>query len=728
MTSIALLVLLSILSVPSALTGLVQDAARGTPLSGATVLVLETDRGAVTDAEGRFRIEDLSPGTYTLQVRYLGYQTARRSVDHPVDGLLRVALTPDVLFSEELIVTATGGVTARYQAAQAFDSEFLQRSAAVGLGEMLDGAPGVAMRSFGPVPSRPVIRGLDGDRILVLENGERMGDLAETAADHAIGMDMLALDRVEIVRGPASLLYGSSAIGGVINLFNEDIPRSWEPGASGGLQVHGASVNRLAAGSTRLVLGSENLAGAARLSLRNAGSMRTPIGPLPGTFLRSHSGAIGVAHRTSSAHYGLSAANLGSTYGLPESIELTDDAVEIRMWRTNLSGYARLERQAFFESIELRAAAADYGHEEIEIEVVDGTAHEGIDLAFHQQTLSTSITARHRSAGIVSGGAVGINASARRIGVGGDESLTPDGRSVNIAAFGLEEILLTPALRFSLGARYEYHHLVVEPNARFPDAQGRRSASTLSGSAGFNLRPSDRLEIGWQLARAFRTPRIEELYSDAAHLGAGAYEIGDPELGNEVALGTDMFLTWRPAQAVVELSAFTNYIDDFVIYQPTGRIHQESGLPIITYEADAARFVGGEARLMTPVVGALALDLSVDYVRGTRRGSVEEPLPFIPPFRTRLALAYDTRPWYIGTTIRHAASQNRVASEEDPTPGYVIFGFEALRRLYGSDVHVIGLRLDNASNRLFRDHLSRIEERDAPMPGRNLTLTYRWHY
>lgn len=726
MVLICLIVLGLGMSFTDPLRGTIASSENDQPLVGATVFVEEIRAGAVTDGQGRFSLPGVPPGRYTMRVQHLAFRTERMVVHHPYQGELRILLTPDTFSGDEVIVTATGGMTARYQAAQAFDSETLQRSAAPGLGEMLDGAPGVAMRSFGPVPSRPVIRGLDGDRILVLENGERMGDLAETAADHAVAMDMLALDRIEIVRGPASLLYGSSAIGGVINLFNEDIPRSWTAGTSGAAHMHGASVNRLGAGSARFVYGTDDHAVAARMAVRAAGEMMTPAGVLPGTFLRSYSGAVGYAQRIRGRHSGISIAALGSTYGLPEAIDDPTEAVEIRMWRTNLSGHSRWDTDGFFESIELRLSAVDYGHEEIEIDFEDGHLVEDLELSFHQRSLNTTITGRHRSVGPLTGGSLGANISMRRVDVGGDESLSPNGRTLNLALFALEEIPVIPGVQFSIGARYEYQQLNVSPNDRFPKAGGRRTASTFSGAAGLNIRPTDDVELGAQIARAFRTPRIEELFSDAAHLGAGAYEIGNPDLRNEVATGADAFLSWKPGLATIELSAFSNYIRDFVIYQPTGEIHAPSELPIVVYESDAARLVGGEARLIMPLFGPFSADVSMDYVHGTRVGDRHDPLPFIPPVRGRIALTFDTGRWYAGATTRHVAAQNRVAPGEDATPGYAIFGFETIYRILGNQGHIVGLRLDNVSNRLYRDHLSRIEERDAPMPGRNLNLTYRW--
>jgi iron complex outermembrane recepter protein len=707
------------------LTGVVVDSTNDSPIPGATVFVVETGYGTVSDDLGRFVIRDRPSGHFTLRIDHVSYSRQEFSVDGSVTDLL-VRLVPDILDADEVVVFATTGTAARYQAAQVFDSESIQASMAPGLGEMLDGAPGVAMRSFGPVPSRPVIRGLDGDRILVLENGERMGDLAETAADHAVGLDMLALDRVEIVRGPASLLYGSSAIGGVVNLFNEDIPRGWETGSSGAAMVHGASVNRLGALSTRYRQATDRFATSLRFSARNSAEMMTPAGNLPGTFQRAYSGALGMAVKTPAGRMGASIATMGSSYGLPEILDDPGDSVEIRLRRTNarIEGFWNLD--GFLESVDLRVVGTQYDHDEVEIELRDGEPDEDLELSFRQISLGGTLTARHRATGVFSGGSVGISGYARSMAVGGEESLTPDSRSFNIAAFGLEEILLSRTVSLSFGARIEHQSLSVHPNERFVDAAGRRRSTTFSASSGLNVRPNRTTELGFQIARAFRAPRLEELYSDAPHLGAGAYEVGNPDLKNEVSTGIDGFLSGSRGGLTFELSAFSNHIRDFVIYRPTGTTDEASGLPIIIYEADEALLVGGEARLASRIHGPISAELVFDYVRGSRVSETVEPLPFMPPVRSRVTATYESGAWAASVTTRLAAAQNRVAPDEEPTPGYALLGADIRYRIGGAHFHTVGLRLDNLTDRLYRDHLSRIEERDAPMPGRNLNLTYRW--
>jgi hypothetical protein len=195
---------------------------------------------------------------HSLVITGMGYVTEKIEVEIVPGRNLEINIELDYrgLDLDEVVVTSSPTARGfRYQPDNVFTGEQLQRRADISFGEMLDGEPGISMRSMGPTPSRPVIRGLDGDRILILQNGERMGDLSETAAGHAISLDPLSANRVEVVRGPASLLYGSSAIGGVINLMTGDIPDAWDNGPSGVVSLQGASNNNMGAGFGTVYLG-----------------------------------------------------------------------------------------------------------------------------------------------------------------------------------------------------------------------------------------------------------------------------------------------------------------------------------------------------------------------------------------------------------------------------------------------------------------------------------------
>jgi len=714
--------------------GKITDQATGTPLGGANISIVELRRGTASSRSGEFSIERIPEGTYTVRVQYVGYATYERIVTVPDDifDLIDIALESIPIKVDEVIVTASPvGSPLGYQAAQSFSLEELQKRSASSFGEMLNWEPGVAMRSFGSAPARPVIRGFDGDRILILENGERTGDISEVTADNVITVEPLSANRVEVVRGPASLLYGSSALGGVVNIFTEDVPAIWSRGLSGTLALSGASMNRSGTGFGRFTYGGSSWAATGRLSFREAGNIRTPEGILPDTDIANITGSFGSAFRNENFSGGLSLGAFDMKYGIPEKIDDPDESVEIRLNRYNLQGNANWNRKGFFDNIELRFNSSRYSHKEVEIELEpDGSIDEDVELDITQYSVSSTLTLRHRGTGILERGALGVYGYLRDVKVGGDEALTPDSRSNFLALFLFEEIHVTDLVHLQFGSRVELQDIHIRENELFPDLNERRTTTTFSGAFGINFRFSGSFEVGSQFARSHRAPLVDELYSDGPHLATGAYEIGNPDLKNEIGHGVDIFVRYKSDRLRTEVAGFYNDIDNYILLRPTGDIHPGTGLPVFIYEADDAVLMGGELSLETLLTQDIRVRSSIDYVRGRRRygDSRGLPLPFIPPFRGSLEIHYEKPAWWAGIVTRYAAAQNRVAPGEETTAGYILFGLDGEYRFDGSGRHIVSIRIDNLFDTKYRDHLSRVEDRNFPMPGRDINITYRWTF
>ena len=710
------------------LRGEVLDSRTGEPIPGATIFIRELDRGVAADEEGQFEFISISPGTYTLVIRSVGFATVTIEISHPEDGRITVELTPSILLADELIVTSSPiGKNLRYQPAQALNAEMLQQKAAPSLGEMLDGTPGVTTRSFGSAPARPVIRGFDGDRVLVMQNGERMGDLSGTAVDHAVALDPLALDRVEIVRGPASLLYGSSAVGGVVNMFSNDLPRDWESGTSATMATHIATMNKMGAGLARVQYGTERFAGTARVIYREGGDLRTPDGRLPDTSINNVSYGGGFGYRSGSFETGIAISGMDYTYGLPEAIDDPNESIEIRMNRVNLQSISTLSMDRFFDHAELRFHLSDYSHDEFEIEREPSRITEAIGISFAQRTVSSSLVLRHRPTGLFEG-ALGFSFNYSDIKVGGEEALTPNANGYFLAGYLYEEIGISNSVTIKAGYRIEFKETFVTTNELFPDASlfENRKDLIYSGALGINYSPSERWTAGAQIARAFRTPTIEELYSFAPHAAAGSFDIGNPTLNNEFSIGVDSFIEYQAAGVQSQLSLFANRIDNFVDFTPNGEIHEPSGLPFFEYVSKDAILYGFELSTNVALSEVLSGGIGFDYVRGHDRTDEQGNLTFIPPFRTHLQLMYDNGKIWAGPRVRIVNQQQRVAANEEPTDGYLLIGADAGYR-FGQGV-TLSLRLDNLLNERYRDHLSRVENRDAPMPGSNLNAMLRWEF
>lgn len=711
--------------------GHVVDAATGEHVPFINLIVEGTRIGTITDASGHYLLTNLPPGKHRLVVQGLGFKTSFAAFEAIEKKTIEidVEVERDVINLDEIVITTSPTQSGfRYQPDQAFSGEALQRRSESSFGEMLNTEPGVSMRSMGSAPARPVIRGLDGDRILILENGERMGDISETSADHSISLDPLAASRVEVVRGPASLLYGSSALGGVINLMTTDIPDDADRGSSGVVSLQGATVNKLFAGFGRYTYAGEGWAASGRFAYREGGDLRTPDGILLGTSMRNYDGSAGIGINGPAAKGGISLSLTNQNYQIPDAEQNPDEAVEIRFQRQSLQSRLNWERSGFFDKAQMRLSASRMFQQEMEMAFVDQAWDEEVGLEYEKYAFSSTVTVQHKPFGMFDRGAVGLNAHGHNLRVGGAEIYTPGEARVSIGLFTFQEIPLSNIFRLQAGVRLDFQQTSALQNELYPDVSSQRSALNYSGSFGFNHRPLPQVEVGGQFARSHRNPSIEELFANGMHLGGGVFEIGNPDLKDEVGHGADFFIRYETGRFDIETAGFVNYFRNFIIFQPTGLTDASSGFPIFRYEGDEARLMGGEISVAFEPTSGLMLRGGLDYVHGVRIRNGRENLPFIPPLRFVYNVEYDFGNGWIGGKFHLASTQNRVAPEEETTEGYSLLGLVAGYRLNAAGRHVVILRGDNMLDTRYRDHLSRIEDRNFPMPGRNINLTYRWYF
>jgi iron complex outermembrane receptor protein len=715
--------------------GHVIDAETGEHLPFVNLLIKGTRIGTITDATGHYILTNLPPGNHILIAQSMGYGRSEVEFEAVKDQTIEVdiKLLPTGINLEEIVLTSSPTASGfRYQPDNVFMGEKLQRRSEPSFGEMLNGQPGVAMRSFGSAPARPVIRGMDGDRILVLENGERMGDISETSADHAISMDPLVASRLEVVRGPASLLYGSSALGGVINIMTTDIPDQWDPGITGVLSGQGATMNNMGAGFGRITYGDNNWATTARFAMRQSGNITTPEGELPGTSGQNYDGAMGWGINRDNLNGGLSLSLMNQVFEIPENIDNLNESVEIRAQRYSFQGrFGRDLAGKLFDQAQLRFNATHFFQQEVEIErLEDGIVDEEIELEYNQYAFSSTLTLQHKPVGILARGAVGFSFMGQALNIRGDDAYTPGESRVALAMFTFQEVPLSNQLRMQFGLRLDFQNSTALSNPVFPNIDLSRNTFNYSGSIGLNIRPNQALEIGGQFARSHRNPLVEELFADGAHLGAGVYERGNSDLNDEIGHGGDLFARLKLDFVELEVALFVNDFSNYIVFQPTGEIDPVSEYPIFEYVQGHARLHGGEISSAFRLAEGLTWQTGLDMVRGTRIIDVlpDENLPFIPPFRFNNQVEYDFNAGWVGASFMAVAKQDRVAPEEDITDGYSLLGFQAGYRLNFNGRHVFILRVENALNTSYRDHLSRIEDRNFVMPGRNVNLTYRWFF
>jgi iron complex outermembrane receptor protein len=676
------------------------------PVADAILMLEELKQQARSNPDGTYRFENVPPGQYHLTVRINGFVPKREEITIQPAGLVRdLELDPELHFSEVVSVSPEPrNQFESYQPTTVLAGTDLTRQLQGTLGASLETQPGLAMRSFGPGPARPVIRGLDGDRVLILEDGQRMGDLSSQSGDHGVTTNPAAASRFEIVRGPASLLYGSNAIGGLVNVISETIPTQPIMGPAGSVVLDAGTAATEGGGAADITWGNGTWALRVGGGGRGSGDVETPEGTIDNSQSRSGMGSAAMSWTGARGYLGGSYGYEDTKYGIPVvesgNIQLTPrrHIFSLRGERRDLSGP--------FTAIRGSLGVRRYKHEEL-----DG---EEIGTIFTNNTTEVEAQLRHRAAGPLQG-TIGLWGLGRAFTAEGAEALSPPVDQSGFAAFLYEE-MSGAHVTFQFGGRVE--HAAFSPQGDLPD----RDFTNFSGSVGLLARPNDATTLAFSLARAARNPALEELYFNGPHPGNFAVEIGNPNLESEKAVGFDVSFRWRYRRASGELTYFFNDVTNYIFRLPTGEVEED--FPVVEFVASDARLQGIEGHLDTALGGGLALELGLDYVRGDLT-STHEALPRIPPLRVRTGLRYQKNAFQVGGEVVSAAKQDRVyGTTETPTDGYNLLKlFASYTFMTGRTVSTVTARLDNASNELYRNHLSFIKD-FVPEMGRNFKVVY----
>ncbi len=712
----------------TSLTGRLTNSLSGDPVSDLTVAIDELRRETQAAADGTFRFDNVPAGEYHVSIRGNGFSARRTEVRvTSTTVVLEIRVDPEIHYNEVLSVSPEPrSLVESYQPTTVLAGQELTKQLGSSLGTTLENQPGLASRSFGPTPARPVIRGLDGDRVLILQDSQRMGDLSSQSADHGVTVNPAASQRIEVVRGPATLLYGANAIGGLVNVITEQIPTRAVTGATGNVTFEAATATKEGGGAGEMFWGNGRVALQVGGGGRRTGDVATPEGDVDNSQSRSGFGTVGLSLTGAQGYFGGSYGYDDLKYGTPVveegQIQLTPrrHAFTLRGGTQNVNGV--------FESLRASLAVRRYKHDELEGDVV-GTR-------FKNDTADVDVLATHRAYRRLKG-SVGGAVLNRAFDSQGEEALAPPIEQSGFGAFLYEE-LTWPHFTFQFGARAEQTNFT-------PTDEPKRDFTNASGSIGLLIRPAeanDAVTIAVSLARAARNPALEELFFLGRHVGNFAFEIGNPDLQSEQALGFDVSLRWRTSRASGEVTYFRNDINDFVFRSeisqdefesrlddyatrfPSRDIDAEpSDLPYVEFTGADSLFQGFEVHTDLQITSAVTTELGVDYVRASLASS-GDPLPRIPPFRFRGGLRYQRNALQVGGDIVAAADQDRTYGVETPTDGYTtlkLFGSYSFDR--GGVLSTITARLDNATNELYRNHLSYIKDY-VPEMGRSFRLLY----
>ncbi|MGK7370005.1 MAG: TonB-dependent receptor [Candidatus Halalkalibacterium sp. M3_1C_030] len=723
----------------SVIQGVSYDRETGQTLGFVYLYLEELNRTAVAHTDGHFEFVNVPAGTYTLSASRVGYRPASVQINVPQDDTLNVEirLTPSVLSGYAIIVTGDKDISVGSElehVSKSISGNSLRRDLSGTLAKTLEDLPGLDSRTMGSAPARPVIRGLGGERVLILQDGARTGDVSSQSADHAVTVDPIAAEKIEIARGPAALKYGGNAIGGVVNVVRNQIATSMPDHVHGTASIQGETVNDGGSAALQTGLPVGSFAVKADGNIRTGQNLQTPEGKLDNSGILSTNNALGLSYIRPWGYAGGAFSMYFNNYGIPPDPEGGHpNGVDIEMQKFQFDGKSEIFfENSFFRAADISYSYKNYFHREIEPGGAIGTEYGVL-------TSNASINARHGEKGILQKGTAGFWAEAKNYAVQGAN--TPDSDSYSLAAYLVEEKDFGP-LHMEVGGRAEVVNTVPvqeNPNSRIGNIR-ERTFTGLSSSIAAIYDFGSGFYTGASLMHSFRAPSQEELYSEGPHLASYSYEIGNPDLKPERGLGKELFLRYKSPKVQAELTGYHNDFSNYIYPRNTGR-------PSLRFPTlNEYQFFGADALLYGVEFSAelalsteLAISGSLNYTHGERDltpqeqqviGQTEDvqPLPMIPPVKGMLNLTYSTGKMQIGSRMQVAAKQTRTGDFEEPTGGYMILNlFGQYRFQQGNLLHTFSLRADNLLNETYSNHLSRIKEL-MPEPGRNVSLLYRVYF
>ncbi len=724
----------------SSISGIISDSA-SRPLAGAIVSLAELRLQSITSSDGRFAFTGIPQGDYTLVVRRIGFASAvKPHVSRGIDN--SVTLSSSAFVVDPITVTATRapGLTGGsvLPVSEMGEAE-LRRNATISLAHSLQRLPGVRSVSTGEQIGKPMIRGLFGARVLVLQDGSRLEDYSWSEED-APSVDARLAQRVEVIRGPASVLYGSDAIGGVVNVIPQDLPTTVDGRGFRhlGAEVYGATNNKEAGGALTIEGASGKLGWRAMGIGRFAQSFDTPDGEVENTGYFSVNGEAAAGIRGDRSNTTLRFSHYGGEFKLlearkPQTVvegqadggpdrKLSDDRLQL----TNdfLFTKVRLETKAQYQRHSLVEVSDDLCT--IEPSACPSTAapvameQTAFDLLLNTGTLD--VLAHHAINDAVHG-ALGASGLLQNNDSRGPILLIPGATTVSAAAFAFEE---ATAGMWTIAAGARLDHRNTAADALIGSSTDRNISWTEpSGNVGVVFRPVRMLSLTANAGAAWRAPTLFELFANGPHLAEARYEIGDSGLRAEKARNIDLGVRWEDALVRVELSAFRNAINDYIYITPTTEVN--GGLKVFRHLQADAVLTGGEGTVQVAATPQLLLRGRYDLVRGTNR-NLDQPLPLMPPQRGSVGAEYHftSTGWasnaFVSGDVEYTANQRRPNPLDVVTDSYTLINFDLgfEQRLFGRSARVdLGVR--NAANTSYRNFLSRYKE-FALDPGRNLIL------
>lgn len=608
----------------------------------------------------------------------------------------------------------------------------LRRKREASLGDTLSRELGVASSSFGPGAGRPIIRGLNGPRIRVLDNGIGTLDISSISPDHAVTAESLNASQIEILRGPATLLYGSGASGGVVNVVSRRIPDQLFKTPKGDFEARGNTATKERTGALNASGSIGSISWSAGGFRRKTGDYHIPgqaeasskKGVVENSAIDSGGGYIGGSLVGEKGFIGLSVSRLDSKYGIPS---LEHSKIDLGQTRYDLAG--ELDKpMAGFERLKVRMGYNDYKHDEIE-------SSGQVATRFRNQALESRAELSHKPIANWQG-VFGFQFQDRNFSALGEEAVIPVTKSDSAGLFLVEE-RNWDRWRLELGGRIE--RATQNPQN---DVNPSRAFNLYNVSMGTLWKFMEGYGIALSGTRGQRAPSTEELYIHGAHRGTATFQTGDPALSREITNNIDLALRKTDGNVKWKVNFFHNWISNYIFVRSadvnrdgvpdrsddTGALNPNGEFLVQNFAQTSAQFYGAEAEaIFTLKPDAIDLRLFTDYVRGklNHGGNV----PRITPLRFGLELNHRMGPWTTNVSVTRIMRQDRVAELETPTPAYTVVNVEAtylIKKIRSNGIRIF-LQGKNLLNEDMRVHTSFLKN-FAPLPGRALVAGLRGEF
>ncbi len=726
------------------LSGTVSLKETGSPLHGASISIVELGRSALTQDDGSYNFERVPAGRYRLIAHLDSFFTeATQVIQLSVGETRTVDFTLSLSESRyDVTVTASEKEETTFESFQSVDSyaaHVLVESTDVSLGEALDlqVGTGIAKRSFGPGSSRPIIRGFDGDRVLVMEDGIRTGTLSSQSGDHGELINPAQLERLEIVKGPATLLYSGSAMGGTVNAVSRHhaLHQHAHQGLRGFASGSVGTTNALAGSSVGFEYGHGRWMLWAQGGGIRSGDYGSPEGEIFNSRSRIGNGGGGFGWFGERIFFSVDGKYDDGLYGVPFAQDLVGHEEGEGQDAEDLERVALDSRRSSYrfdwglndlgstlESFTLKLGYTDWEHEEIEF---FSSSVPEIGTTFANGQFVFRGTFEQRRKGLLSGrfGFWGID---RDYDVAGAEALSPPVDQSGLAAFVLQEAHFE-RVKFQFGGRLERQQYDPVVSEQDQGAEGRVAAAVnrtflgASAAAGVHAGLWSGGALVANYSHSYRAPALEELYNFGPHLGNLAFEIGDAALEAETGDGLDVSLRNQHGRVRGEVNLFYYNFSNFVFPLATGE--EENGLRVIAFTQREARFMGAEATASLGIQQNLWLNLGIDFV-DAQETSANTPLPRIPPLRGRLGFDYGKGNFRFAPELILASQQHQTFTGEARTPGYSVVNLKGSYTYAQQHLaHQFSINVFNLGDRLYRNHSSFIKDL-APEIGRGVRFTY----